>query len=270
MEEAITLGAKKAIKMLSDSGQIGRVEKKTIYNDPNDEGVDILGDGNKYVYASPEVIDLQNVIATVEFNGHIYPDYDNSVLELSYEGGDTPCLTQTGGGGNTVIVAVVIPTEEAGEGILAVGTYIKAYEGSNGIYSLTEETIHPIDPKYLPESSVAKEVTLTGVNTVILGLVQSGGGTQSIGSSVDEVNAFFSQFVHQGPIILKFPTGMGYDMRIYNPMVGLDESGNAAQVTFSVPLYFGGASLTMSAILVNMVSSVKVVVEAAPFTTLGS
>lgn len=155
MEEAIILGAKKAIKMLSDSGQIGKTETKTIYNDPNNKGVDIFGDGNKYIYASADVINLQNVTVKGYTPKIGVLDWPNTII---YEGGATPNIYDFVSNAEEEqvarILAFVIPSEDVSDGTLAVGTYILAYfDDGSGIYSLTAETIHPIDPKYLPASS---------------------------------------------------------------------------------------------------------------------
>lgn len=160
---SIALAVKKALKTLFDSGQVGRVEgnKKTITFDGNTTGKETIpgeaiGLSGVYVKVSNTafaVDELQSVSGTMVVDG----TEERNEIPLSaitvQEDGSTTFLVQN----NAPIAIVVAESMTDGEFPITAGTYFLYDEnyltlGTFYVSAITygKETIHPIDPKYLP------------------------------------------------------------------------------------------------------------------------
>ena len=245
--DAISPIANRVKRQLEESGQIGKVKTKTIYNDSKNPGVDLFGDGNRYVHASNEVIDLQ--IATVKI---YYPSL--GVLELPtdeyiYVNENVPALMDNEGGFYAFTIPDVI------EGIEA-GTYIRACESDgSGVYSLTTETIHPIDPKYLPSGGGGgsapvvvdlkqfndKNFNGMSINDELLVMVSQGlqanGALQTKTAAFDD-SALFNTLSTDSQVVVTMDIGGDTILR-FNPTASCLGGGKASLYSFGALMMQG-------------------------------
>lgn len=187
----ISLGAKKAVAMLEESGRVGRsLTNKEWWNSSTVSGP-------VYVFVASEELGGLCVVRENSINNFVKPtDFDvtvrwddkdyyckiNSMENAAFIGNQS----LSGDGNNTgepffIIIdwddaTTLIISETEGEHYLNICRYYK--------------TIVPIDPKYLPETAIPKVINLDdyGIGEVILSLFASGGGTQQL----EDVGTFWS------------------------------------------------------------------------------
>lgn len=142
----VSQAASGALKMLENSGKVGRTDRWSIAWDGNLEGKVVVRPDETIAFAkvSNRVLaaaDLVGSTITVHYDGQI----DSGKLDAVDTLGDI-CVWDggiSGPAGTYDVEGMVLVIPES-------GTYFAYIEDAFYIASITKETIHPIDPKFLP------------------------------------------------------------------------------------------------------------------------
>lgn len=151
------------------------------------------------------------------------------------------------GTADETFVAIVPDAETADFIGLEIGVYF-AYEGDSYYTEKVEfdETIHTIDPKYLPGVCLPKEIDLVNyqagptvadtLNFIIISLAGAGGGTYT----GETATGLWDDVSVENPLVIKLST-LGTDsvnIFVYEPtIVRHHDSGTVLQVCFSALMY---------------------------------
>ena len=156
--DLITLAMTKAytdqkVSSLEQSGQAGCVETKIITYDGNGEKIDLLGDERTFAKISDNPVDFTGAKRAVMYDRDRARTYPVDIMV----GGEAGMIAVADGNGELIFAVSVSQDNEFG---IAPGVYMfdgsittnssEASEWAFYCASIELETIHPIDPKFIP------------------------------------------------------------------------------------------------------------------------
>ena len=195
----------------------GYTEGVTLTYDGNKEGKDTFLDLNGVNFVRiGKAIDIHK-ITTVTLGD---TEIKASDLEFTSEGG-ADIVLYSGSEGIYVFT---------NDGNVPAGTYVLDDNGYV-ITKVVTETIHPIDPKFLP--GVELNLDTYGIGGEILALVSSGGGVNTISND----GKFWADVQTDEPLTLKLTYQEGIVIKINNPSILKSETNNfILQLSFDILL----------------------------------
>ena len=212
---------------LKKSGGVGYTEKDIFSWDGNTEGkvsgADVFFKVSDKTPDANTVVRVKGIIAGVELESGA----DNCVVQ-EFGFGSMIALQLDDGAGPVAAVCT-----EAKDGFPETGLYLIANDVGICTYIEFAETIHPIDPKFLP----IVEVNLTDYGIDIVSLVNTFGGSQTV-----EVGNFWEDVLTEGFLRLKIPYADGHSFFVDNPIV-LRSDNHMGQIAFTVLLNAGYGTL---------------------------
>lgn len=139
----INQAANKVMKRLTNSGQVGRTEPAKVFTfDGDTTGKETY---SNMVKVSDEILDLSQITKIAVYAVEADVSEEMSTADLKLLEGDGCAFLMTPDGGVTFVASYSVKKDDFTPGIYVIATenaYVSRIEFS--------ETIHPIDPKYLP------------------------------------------------------------------------------------------------------------------------
>lgn len=206
-EDTARLAANMVERDLKNSGQVGYTEKNVFTFDGNTEGR-LQFPFYPLYKISNKVPDISTLVKLTANMGGV--EYELAAEYCTILTGELGAIIQVEVSGTLVEVARIINTAgDASEeyiGLYAISTeqgYLAAIEFA--------ETIHPINPKYLPGVCLPKVIDLdtygdTPVGTILGTLMASGGGQER----ATGIDGLFADLDTDSPVVFKFTvSGVG-------------------------------------------------------------